>query len=59
MQALRYIFVFGTAFITSGPDPDLEILLEVNLNFQVRLTVILAFGIFPPREHLGEFSFEI
>ena len=26
--------------------PDLEILLEVNLNFQVRLTIILACGIF-------------
>ena len=28
------------------PSPDLEILLEVNLNFQVRLTVIMACGIF-------------
>ena len=27
-------------------DPYLEILLEVNLNFQVRLTIILANGIF-------------
>ena len=29
-----------------SPVPDLEILLEVNLNFQVRLTIILACGIF-------------
>ena len=33
-------------FIDS-PDPYVEILLEVNLNFQVRLTIILANGIFP------------
>ena len=33
----------------SSPDTYLEILLEVNLNFQVRLTIILANGIFPSR----------
>ena len=32
-----------------SPDPYLEILLEVNLNFQVRLTMILGYGIFPGR----------
>ena len=42
-----------------SPDPDLKILLEVNLYFQVRLTIILAFGIFSPMERLGEFSFEL
>ena len=31
---------------SSSPVPDLEILLEVNLNFQVRLTIMLACGIF-------------
>ena len=30
-----------------SPVLDLEILSEVNLNFQVRLTIILACGIFP------------
>ena len=30
-----------------SPDTYLEILLEVNLNFQVWLTIILANGIFP------------
>ena len=29
-----------------SPVPDLELLLEVNVNFQVRLTIILAYGIF-------------
>ena len=33
----------------SSSDPYLEILLEVNLNFQVRLTIMLAYGIFPGR----------
>ena len=33
----------------SSPDAYLEILLKVNLNFQVRLTIILANGIFPDR----------
>ena len=33
----------------TSPVLDLEILLEVNLNFQVRLTIILACGIFPER----------
>ena len=36
-----------TNFLDASPDPHLEILLEVNLNFQVRLTIILANGIFP------------
>ena len=29
-----------------SPDPYLDFILEVNLNFQVRLTIILANGIF-------------
>ena len=35
-------------FSTNAPSPvpDLEILLEVNLSFQVRLTIILVCGIF-------------
>ena len=41
--ALPYFTVLS---LPSSPVPDLEILLEVNLNFQVRLTIILAFGIF-------------
>ena len=32
--------------VTVSPVPDLEILLKVNLNFQVRLTTILACGIY-------------
>ena len=32
-----------------SPVPDLKILLAVNLNFQVRLTIILACGIFFPK----------
>ena len=41
--------VFGVSDqVQHKPSPDLylEILLEVNLNFQVRLTIILANGIF-------------
>ena len=37
--------------LKSSPDPYLEILLEVNLNFQIRLTIILANGIFVCRVH--------
>ena len=44
---------------TPRPVPDLEILLEVNLNFQVRLTIILACGIFSLSEQLGQFNVEI
>ena len=39
-----------------SPDPYLEILLEVNLNFQERLTIILANGIFTPVEFTGKFA---
>ena len=38
--------VLGICFIKISPVSDLEILLEVNLNFQVRLTIILACGTF-------------
>ena len=42
-----------------SPDPYLEILLEVNLNFQVRLTIILANGIFFLIEFTGKFAVDI
>ena len=41
------------------PVADLEILYEVNLNFQVWLTIILACGIFPLGNGPGKFSVEI
>ena len=41
--------------ILASPGPDLEILLEANLNFQVRLTIILAFGIFSRGNGSGSF----
>ena len=51
-QGLRFL-AMGIALLlnyhswqTFSSVPDLEILLEVNLNFQVRLTIILACGIF-------------
>ena len=37
---------YGMCTSVGSPVPDLEILLEVNLNFQVWLTIILACGIF-------------
>ena len=40
--------VEGYSWWNLSPIPDLEILLEVNLNFQVQLTMILACGIFSP-----------
>ena len=53
---LKYSFVWQNSCMFLGsPDPDLEILLEVNLNFQVRLTIILAFGIFPRGNGSGSF----
>ena len=42
-----------------SPDPYLEILLEVNLNLQVRLTIKLANGIFSPEEFTGKFAVDI
>ena len=48
-----------SVIITNSLVLDLEILLEVNLNFQVWLTIILACGIFFLREWLGKFSVEI
>ena len=48
--------VFGRGGAGRGgvsPVPDMEKLLEVNLNFQVQLTVILAFGIFPRSKGSG------
>ena len=39
--------------VYGSPVPDLEILLEVNLNFQVRLTIILACNIPPPPRENG------
>ena len=38
--------VYPYIILSTSLDPDLEIILEVNLNFQVRLTIIFAFGIF-------------
>ena len=52
--AKTQIRVFAVRSMGS-PDPDLEILLEVNLTFQVRLTTILAFGIFPRGNGSGSF----
>ena len=46
---LSYLYLSLSSYLILSiysPDPDLEILLEVNLNFQVRLTIILVFGIF-------------
>ena len=50
---LSSVSIFGTPWDlvmlgmeNTSPVPDLEILLKVNLSFQVRLTIILAFGIF-------------
>ena len=39
--------------MTSSPVPDQEILLEVNLNIQVRLTIILACRIFSRENRSG------
>ena len=38
-----------SVFTGSSPDPYPEIHLAVNLNFQVHLPIILAYGIFPER----------
>ena len=50
------VVTYRSVYFPSGgfcsPDPYLEIPLEVNLNFQVRLTIILANGIFPGRIYL-------
>ena len=56
MQGLMCHFISMSGKIFTSPDPYLEIILEVNLNFQVRLTIILANGILFPEEFTGKFA---
>ena len=51
-----YSFLQKFVWFFTNVDLDLEILLEVNLNFQVQLTILLACGIVFQREHLEKFS---
>ena len=48
-----------TIYHITSLDPYLEILLDVNLNFQVRLTIILANGIFSSVEFTRKFAVDI
>ena len=59
MKFILIVNISNKKLVASKASPDLEILLEVNLNFQVRLTIILANGIFFLVEFTWKFAVDI